>query len=484
MTSVLEKQEVKKVPPSNIAAERAVLAGLCQFGQNIYVDCCDILTDDCFVTDAHKCFYKTICSIYQDSTSCDIPSFVAKATMLGFGEFIKEKKQIDYVKALFEYGVKQENILTQAKVIRKLDVARKGQNLARQIYSELGNITGEETLDSIIDKLEGPVFKYSTSIDSDEDDKTEKIGKNVGSFIENWKSNPVVNIGVPSPWPTYNFAIGGGRRRGGVYLTAARPKQGKSTLSINDGLFLAKTGVPVLYLDTEMTVDGQMPRILACLSGIDSKEIETGQFGKNDFKTTKVTEAGLLLEKLPFYYRKISGKKFTEILSIIRRWIVQVVGFEDGRTNDCLVIYDYFKLMDSGNLSELKEYQELGFQMQSLTDFCVEYDFPCSAYVQLNRNGAEDPTSSDLSQSDRLLWFCSSLAILGRKTAEELAEEDNMHGNMKLIVAPEQRYGPSLDEGDWINLSFNRSKSKIDEVGTRFKQRPSDAFETEPGDED
>src|SRR5690606_17026985 len=41
-------------------------------------------------------------------------------------------------------------------------------------------------------------------------------------------NNPVDCIGIPTPWPRFNHAIGGGLTSGGVTLIAARPKKGKA----------------------------------------------------------------------------------------------------------------------------------------------------------------------------------------------------------------------------------------------------------------
>ena len=42
------------------------------------------------------------------------------------------------------------------------------------------------------------------------------------------------------------------------------------------------------------------------------------------------------------------GAPFENILNVIKRWVLQEVGTdENGRTNECLVVYDYLKLMSS-----------------------------------------------------------------------------------------------------------------------------------------
>ena len=451
---------------ANIAAERAVLAGISQYGQDAYTDISELVDLDCFTNEDNKTFYRCISEVLSESKTCDIPSIISTASTIGF-DLTADKNKLEYLRSLFSYNIGRENINKNAAIIKKLDIARKAQLVSKQIYIELSQINGTESVDNIVSKIEAPVFEYTMSLNIDSEDRTDKMSVGVDDYVENLISNPTPIVGIPSPWATYNEAIGGGRRRGGIYLTAARPKSGKSSLAINDALHISHLGVPVLYLDTEMSKEGQIPRILASLAGISTSEIEKSEFTNSSHKVEKVRRSAEKLKCLPFYYRRIAGKPFDEILSIIRRWIVQDVRMSGGRVADCLVIYDYFKLMDTGDLDKLSEHQALGFQIQSLADLCSKYSFPVSAYVQMNRDGITKDSTDIISQSDRLLWLCSSLALLKRKTLEEIMTAGPENGNTKLIVTQDQRYGPGMDEGDWINLAFDKSKCSIKEVGTK-----------------
>jgi replicative DNA helicase len=461
------QEEGKYNRPVNIAAERATLAGLCQFGHEIFVDINEIISVDCFTTNMNQIFYKSIDEVLTKSSSIDIPSVISTCTMLGFGDLLQDKQNADYIRSLFGFNISRENCIKNAKVIKKLDIVRKAQEVAKKVYVDLSTVTGVESIDTIVSKIEQPIFGYTMALSSGSDDKTELIGDGVDEYVKYLAENKPDTVGIPSPWPIYNEAIGGGRRRGGVYLIAARPKVGKSSFAVNDAIHVAKLGIPVLYLDTEMTKKSQLPRILACLSTQSMRCIENGDFAVNEFHYNQLKIAAQTLKSIPLHYRAIAGKPFDEILSIIRRWIIKDVGVDGGVTNPCLVIYDYFKLMDIGALDKLAEHQALGFQIQELSNMCVEYDVPCSSYVQMNRDGITKDTTDVLSQSDRLLWLCSSLALLKRKTIEEIMTAGPENGNMKLIVTPEQRFGPGLDEGDWVNFVFDKDKCQISELSTK-----------------
>ena len=412
-------------------------------------------------------------------------SIISCATQLGFTSFIEDKDNKEYVKALFKLPITKENVKNNAILLKKLDIARAGQKMASKIYFNLSDINGGEKVSEIINKVQSEVLEFEMSITDNESDKTEFIGEGIKDFITHLATNENSVMGIPSFINEYNHCVGGGRRRGGVYLIGARPKTFKSTIAINDGLFCSNMGTHVLYLDTEMSKEGQLPRILSCLSGVDKDDIESGSFGKDEHKLNKVIQAGKRLESLPFSYRRIAGKPFEEVLSIIKKWAVSTVGVENGRRKDCIIIYDYFKLMSSSSMENMQEFQALGFQISALCDFCGDYDIPCSAFVQLNRDGIDKNTSDIISQSDRLLWLCSSFSILRRKTAEEIEIDGYNNGNLKLIPTAEQRHGPGIDEGNYINLLAIGEKSTIVERPTAFslKRKQDSGFEVNEDEE-
>ena len=103
----------------------------------------------------------------------------------------------------------------------------------------------------------------------------------------------------------------------------------------------------------------------------------------------------------------------------------------------------------------------MGFQISRLTDFAKEFSFPCLAFVQLNRQ-------NDISQSDRLRWLCHSYSTLAVKTATEMADDGPENGNRKVVVM-DTRFGPGIEERDYICFNFQRNINKITEIGLRSR---------------
>ena len=104
--------------------------------------------------------------------------------------------------------------------------------------------------------------------------------------------------------------------------------------------------------------------------------------------------------------------------------------------------------------------------MMALKNFCIRYDVPCLAFMQLNRDGIDEESTGVASGSDRILMFCSSFSIFKPKSDEEIAEDTVKGGNRKLIPII-CRNGGGLDYGDYINLHFEGDFSSIVELKTK-----------------
>ena len=308
--------------------------------------------------------------------------------------------------------------------------------------------------------------------EDDSGQKPERLGEGIEEYLDFLMENKCDQIGVPTGFARYDASIGGGLRRKCVDLVSARPKVGKSVFADNVALNVANQGVPVLMLDTEMSKEDHLNRIISNLSGVPINEVATGSFTDDDEKTISVKGAIDQIKDIPYTYISVAGAPFEQIMNAIKRWIMQEVGQdESGRTNECVVIYDYLKLMSSSSITNnLQEYQALGFQITSLHNLSVKYDFPCLSFVQLNRDGITRETTDTVSGSDRLIWLCTSFSIFKIKAPEELAEDGPNAGNRKLVPVV-CRHGPGMEDGNYINMRMLGDHARLDELRTRDEFR-------------
>ena len=451
---------------TDVGAERAVLAGLFKYGLESYVEICDIIDHKSFGHQNNQVIYKCIEKVLQSEIEVDLPSILSAAEQIKLSETINTKQELEYINSLMEFPVKKDNVVHFAAQVKKFEFARTIKSLTVKISKDIESINGDEPIDEIIGMVENPVMEFLREDDTAQ--KPEKLGEGVEEYLDFLIENKCDQVGVPTGFNRYDAAIGGGLRRKCVDLVSARPKVGKSVFADNVALNVASEGIPVLMLDTEMSKEDHLNRIIANFSGVPINEVATGSFTDNDEKTIKVKEAVRSIKDIPYTYICVSGAPFEQILNSIKRWIMTEVGLDEaGRTNECVVVYDYLKLMSSNSISNnMQEYQALGFQITSLHNLAVKYDFPCLSFVQLNRDGITKESTDAVSGSDRLIWLCTSFSIFKNKSVEELAEDGPNAGNRKLvpIVA---RHGPGMSDGNYINMRMMGEHAQLNELRTR-----------------
>lgn len=452
----------------DMAAERAVIAALCQYGLDAYLEI-DFIQADHFTNEMNQLIFSCVQKSIFDSSKVELSSILSIANDLGIYDQINTKDEIGFIRSLFNFPILKDNIAIHASKLAKLKLARDLKKTLKACQKHLDSVTGDEDIMDVISKVEEPILDATGDIYKGSSKQTELIGEDLDDYVQYLIDNPSDFAGIPSGFARFDVAIGGGLRRKCVDLVAARPKVGKSMFGDAVAMHVSsELNIPVLVLDTEMSKKDHHNRMLACLSGVEINNITTGRFAESEIEKEKVLAARDKLKEIPYHYISIAGESFENILSQMRKWIYQHVGFDDnGQTKDCLIVYDYLKLMGSeGISSSMQEYQVLGFQITKLHNFMVKYDAPCLAFVQLNRDGITKESTDVVSGSDRLIWLCTSFSIFKLKSDEEIADDGVDHGNRKLVPVV-ARHGEGLDDGDYISMKMFGKYGKIDEGMTR-----------------
>lgn len=453
------------------SSERAVLSCILHFGDKAYLEVNDIIDENSFTIDSNQLIFNCIKHIFdkEDAKTIDIASIYSAAQALGMSHILSKKEEAQHLKAIKDFPAEIDNIKKFASKIKKLQIARSLHAELENAQEKLLDINGSEPISSILGIAEDSLLEFGTNLTNDNEPII--LGKDIDEYLNYLIENPIDQMGISSGYPIYDQSIGGGLRKGTINVIAARPKVGKSLWCDNVSLHVAgKLGIPVLNMDTEMNHRDHIHRLLAMMTEIEINTIETGKFVKSPSQHEKIKEASAKLNQMPIYYKSIAGKPFDEQISLMRRWLHKDVGLNsDGTAKDCLIIYDYLKLMDSSGISQdMKEYQVLGFMMTALHNFAVKYQLPILSFIQLNRDGISKESTDTASGSDRIIWLCSNFSIFKRKSDEEIAEDGIEAGNRKLIPLI-SRHGAGLDENDYINFNMKGWCAKIVEGRTKLE---------------
>jgi len=469
--------------PYNASAERMIISCLLEHGSDAFYDIDEVVKETDFYLPENRIIYSIVSNLITEKhlerpTISDVCAIIEHK----HPKLYEEYEVFEYLNALNFDKVNTDNVKLFCATVAKLSLSRKLREQLLDAANNLSNIDGTESILQIIAKAEDPIIKFTHNLITET--AVSKVGDDFNLYIDNIVENSKHNKsrGVPSGFPKWDSVIGGGLRKPGVHIIGGRSKSGKSFISLKIGSNVASLKIPVLYLDTELTKEITYGRLMAMNTGVKIDDIETGLFLQDSDKSSRVKKFSESIDEFPLYYYNISGKKHQEWISIIRRWIMKNVGFNEfGEINDCLVILDYLKLMNLDDTGKFQEYQYLGQMITDLHNVCVHYNIPMLAMAQLNRDGINNNDQSAVAGSDRLVHLCSSLSYIRQKTAEDFADDPSFNGDRKMAVIA-SRFGPGLNQGEYINLITDLSIGKIQEGNFNTENRSAGRHPT--SDED
>lgn len=254
--------------------------------------------------------------------------------------------------------------------------------------------------------------------------------------------------GIPSKFSSLNnyFTY----EPGELVLLSARMKRGKSAFFLNEAMHKLMSGVPTLYVDTEMQDRLFYERILANLTGIEIKRIKTGRYDENDGK--KISAANEWMKKQPFvhiYMPEVSDEEVYATCKILKY-----------KMNLQFVVYDYIKSNES---SSSEQYNILGAKTDFLKNrIAGELNLAVLAGAQLNRQ-------DEISDSDKIARYISTNIKWREKTIEEVRHDGLKCGNYCARVEL-NRNGEQMAEDEYIDMMFDGARMRIEEAEKHVKE--------------
>jgi replicative DNA helicase len=466
--------------------EARLLSCVLQFGIDAYIDIEGIVTLDTFTEETNQIIWRTIENFFECE---ELPKLSAAIVMkyadaLGYRMFFENKDEKDYLRALFSRPVELQDAKVLGVQLKKLEIKRQFMAKLQLAKQALINISTVEPLNRILSCVEDPISNFIASLAST-NTEGELLAKNADLHIKNMMDNPNTILGLRTGFNHYDEFIGGSLEPETMHVIVARAKTGKSGVALNVGKKLARENTPVIIGDIEMSEQKWLNRLLANVTKINLRKFKISQF--NEEEKDLLSDATKQIMKWPLYYLNVNGKSLEETLSCVKRILNKKIGkSKDGKYGDCLFIYDYLRLNDSGDMSKnMQEYQALGFNAIKLKNFAIYAKLPILTFVQANRSGVDKEDTTVASGSDRILWLCDSMTIFKRKELEELQEDRAMGRrayNRKMIPL-ETRDGPEVESGQYINYNFDGSTATIEEgptnVETKLQQTKLSATEAD-----
>ena len=462
---------------TDITIERIILANSV-VSYNNFIHVLSFLTDADFMLPFNKLLFRACCSIYK----YEVPS-IDKLTLINeILNYFTIGKKDNIIRVCEEEKLnKITNINIQIDAL--YDIAKGFDFTNIDLYlKKLINISKKNKLmsylDSKADNLEKDLINHDVkSLDvinnvefgllnlmqnDNVSDDPEDIFLNMDNYVEKVLNNKVDIVGISTGFPILDNRIDG-LVNGTLNVIAAFKKGGKSCMSMCIALHVAfKLGIPILYIDTEMSTEQVYPRVLSRLTKIPEKRIKRGQL--NDGEKEIIALASKALHtKGKYFHKYMPGFTLEAVVALIKKYHTKYgIG---------LAVFDYIKAGAQEDFSTIKEYQLLGNTTIALKDLAGTLNIPILAAVQRNRSG-------DIADSDRIARYGDVIIILEEKTKDEIDKLGFQGGLHKLVVKYSRRGGETPIEG--IGVHFRKSILSLQEADEQLiDYSEADALEEE-----
>lgn len=464
----MSKQPKVKQETCDPVSERMLISAILHYGADMYHELSATISERDFYRPENKLIFSTIKSLV-DTNKISNPDIVSIVTFVNSidKEAVGKFSLTEYLTAISQDVVPKDNISPFVKKVARLSIIRNLVSKLEGAIEDLSTTSADEPIIQIVNKAERPFIDFINLINREED--TINLCDQLPDYVAYLEKNKPTVRAVKTGFKRYDHAIGGGLITSGFHLIGGRAKSGKSFFLMNVAVYAARCGIPVLYLDTELTETMQLNRLVPMIGNVKSNQLTNGTFGNDKQDLQKIYNGLKTIENKSLYYRNISGKHPSEWLSIARQWIMQKVGIaSNGKAKMCLVVLDYIKLMSLEHSGNYAEHQILGQLATDLHNFCVEYDIATLAGVQLNRDGISRDDQGIIAGSDRLIGLCTSCFFLKNKTEEDYVDDPIHNGNKKLVFSA-TRNGPGLEDTEYINIKADLSRSIMIEGNTNIE---------------
>jgi replicative DNA helicase len=259
------------------SAEQGLLGGLMIDSDFLFDKISGMVTAQDFHKAAHRAIFEAIQGFVAAGKPVDVV-----LVFNALRDRTDEAGELPYLNSLAQYAPATRTMRAYAEVIREKSMTR---SLVRALSEARELAHGPEPtaqkLDSIL-SLFSPLQKGTVK---KEPRLLGDVALERAAHYEAMEAGSIVP-GWPTGIPMLDRRLNGGFRPGKLYILAARPGIGKSSLSAQLLIKQAKDGRPGLMLSQEMPVEEVADRAVSSMGQIDYGAIQTGKLSDSDWANT------------------------------------------------------------------------------------------------------------------------------------------------------------------------------------------------------
>lgn len=425
----MEEEMIKRLPPNNVEAEKAVIGAMMLDSDAIMV-CSEILTAGEFYQQQYGIIFDALVEMYRDGIGADLVTIQNK---LREKEVTPELYSVEYLGELLASVPTSANVKFYAEIVHEKAVLRRLIKVTEQVTREC--YMDSQPLEDILEDTEKSVFDVIQQRGGSEFEPIRDVVLRTLDSIEKAAKQKGNITGLETGFRDLD-AKTAGLQKSDLILIAARPAMGKTAFVLNIAEYVAlHSNSTIALFSLEMSKEQLVKRMLAMNSMVDSQKIRTGDLEDDDWdklvgSVRKIGNSNLVIDDT-------SGITASELRSKCRK-----LKIEQGLD---LVIIDYLQLMTgAGKRKSDSRQQEISDISRSLKVMARELDVPVIALSQLSRavesRPDKRPMLSDLRESGAIEQDADIVMFIYR---DEYYNPDSEKKGVAEVIVAKQRSGPT-----------------------------------------
>lgn len=453
-----DRIERLRVPPHSIEAEQAVIGGL-MLDPQAWWKVVDVVQSGDFYRRDHALIFTAISDMVAKKQPFDAVTLADWFDSQGLSEQIAGGA---YLVELASSTPSAANVRAYADIVadkaRMRKIIEAGTIAVNNAFQSDGR-SGTELLGEAISR-----FSALLSTEPCELESLAPVMSRVWDRLEE-RSRAEVGIHGMTTGISELDALLGGLKPGGLYILAARPKMGKTTLAQNIAEHVAlRMKQPVAFFSFEMQPEELGDRMLSSIGNIDGNRVRSGEF--DEFDWTNATQAMNKLRSAEIFVSKPRSARVEHVVAQTRRQhAAKPLG---------LVVIDYLQLMAVQGDNRA---QGLGDITRALKLMAGELGLPILLLSQLSRDLEKRPDKrpmpSDLRDSGAIEQDADAVVFIYR---DEIYDKASRYkGTAELIVALQRNGAP----GD-VRVLYTPSKFKFQDLPEYWQPEPMPTKDDKP----
>ena len=451
---------LKHVPPHNVEAEQAVLAGIMStpYVLNTIVD--NLEAND-FYLPSHQYIYEACLYLYHHSKPVDIVTVAS---------YLNDQKKLEAVGGAAYIGELRQAVVAGANAPHYANIVKE-KSLQRRLINTCAGIIGNcydttQDVKELLDVSQQAVFSIAQSSASKEFSTTKELVDSVFQKLTDLAGSRDQITGVTTGFSRLD-SMTAGLQPSDLIIVAARPSMGKTAFAMCLALNAAiQQNTSVAVFSLEMSKEQLLQRILAVAAKVDVSLLRRpAQLQEADW--ANLLTAADMIGNAPIYIDDTPSISVLELRARAKRLMA-----ESGLG---MVIVDYLQLMRAGRRIDSREL-EISEISRSLKALAKELNVPVVALSQLNRKVEERsdkrPMLSDLRESGAIEQDADVIMFVYREDVYKFTKpsERPPQGVAEIIIG-KQRNGPV----GVAELMYISKYTLFEDMASGWNPPPSDA---------